>query len=43
MIAKDVDEQKARLQSLVDLRAATKAAKAGDTAPLPSPTAAPVP
>src|SRR2546423_4055981 len=42
-LAKDVDEQKARLQSLVDLRAATKAAKAGDTAPAPSPTAAPVP
>jgi hypothetical protein len=43
-LAKDVNDQTARLKSLVDLRAALKAARAGaDSSSSPSPTAAPVP
>ena len=43
-LSKDVNEQTARLKSLVDLRAALKAAQSGNNGAVePSPTAAPVP
>jgi len=42
-LAKDVDDQKARLKSLVDMRKAIKDAKMTDVAPTPSATPAPVP
>lgn len=42
-LAKDVDDQTARLKSLVDLRGAIDKARKGSTLPAPSPSAAPVP